>query len=258
MLSTDLEAVEIIDSNAGPSHFLVVRGREDILRIRPVLSSLSLLCGQKGAADFLEYFLTNSDSLNKIPHLLLVSSRSSEDVSDLRAEDLAGAALIYEYAVLGFPSGLFSTRAFNGLRGIIAPAATRAKISAMICRYLAEHGARVVHVTFAAETETFCRMGFDEATEDSGKQQRWWMVQSREVGASIALGKTMDATLANIGKHTRRNLRYYRRKTEAELGCIFMGDLRGILTMAQLRELNSAATHPVSESVLKRRFAVMN
>jgi hypothetical protein len=258
MLSTDLEAVEIIDSNPSPAHFFVVRGRKDILRIKPVLVSLSLLCGQKGAADFLEYFLTNSDGLNKIPYLLLVSSRSSEDVSELRAEDMAGAALIYEYTVMGFPSGLFSTRDFNGLRGIIAPAATRAKISAMICRYLAEHGARVVHVTFAAETATFCRVGFDEATEDSRNQQRWWTVQSSEVGGSIAIGKTMDATLANIGRHTRRNLRYYRRKTEGELGCIFHDDLRGILTMALFRELNSAATHPVTESVLKRRFAVMN
>jgi hypothetical protein len=159
---------------------------------------------------------------------------------------------------MGFPSGLFSTRDFNGLRGIIAPAATRAKISAMICRYLAEHGARAVQVTFAAETGTFSQTGLVEATEDSGKRKRWWTVQSREVGASIALRKTMDASLANIGRHTRRNLRYYRRKAEAELGCTFSSDLRGILTMAQFRELNGAATHPVSEPVLKRRFAVMN
>jgi hypothetical protein len=258
MWATDVEAVGITGTSASPAHFFVMRGREDILRKRPMLARLSLLCDQKGAADFLEYFLTSSDSINKIPYLLLMSSRSREDVSDLRAEDLTGAALVYEYTVMGFPSGLFSTRDFNGLRGIIAPAATRAKISAMICRYLAEHGARAVQVTFAAETGTFSQTGLVEATEDFGKRKRWWTVQSREVGASIALGKTMDASLANIGRHTRRNLRYYRRKAEAELGCTFSSDLRGILTMAQFRELNGAATHPVSEPVLKRRFAVMN
>jgi hypothetical protein len=36
------------------------------------------------------------------------------------------------------------------------------------------------------------------------------------------LEKTFDATLAKIGQRTRRNLRYYRKRAEAELGCIFL------------------------------------
>ncbi len=158
---------------------------------------------------------------------------------------------------MGMPSGLFSTRDFNGLRGLIAPPATRTKISAMVCRHLAEHRARVVHVTFSGDSETFCQKCFDEITRGPDSQKQWWTAQSREVGASIALDKTLDATLARIGKHTRRNLRYYRRKAEVELGCIFENDIRGKLTMAQFTELNSVATHSASESTLKRRFAVM-
>jgi hypothetical protein len=80
MWATDVEAVGITGTSASPAHFFVMRGREDILRKRPMLARLSLLCDQKGAADFLEYFLTSSDSINKIPYLPLVSSRSREDV----------------------------------------------------------------------------------------------------------------------------------------------------------------------------------
>jgi hypothetical protein len=258
MLSTDKEATQFRVIDPDSAHFFVVRGRRDILRIRPLLADLSLLCGQTGAADYLEYFLTSTKSLNKIPYLVLVASRPARAVTDLRADDLRGAALIYEYTLMGIPSGLFSTRDFNGLRGLIAPAATRTKISAMVCRYLAEHRARVVHVTFSGDTETSCQTCFDEIAGGPDSHKQWWTTQSREVGASIALDKTVDATLARIGKHTRRNLRYYRRKAEVELGCIFEGDVRGKLTMAQFAELNSVATHSASESALERRFAVMN
>jgi hypothetical protein len=60
-----------------------------------------------------------------------------------------------------------------------------------------------------------------------------------------------------MGKHTRRNFRYYRRRAEAELGCSFVNEVRGMLTMAQLMELNHASTHPVAQSVLERRFETM-
>jgi hypothetical protein len=71
------------------------------------------------------------------------------------------------------------------------------------------------------------------------------------------LEKTVDQTLAVMGKHTRRNLRYYRRKAEAELGCIFEGDVKSMLDKTQLIELNEASTHPVSDAVLERRYSTM-
>jgi hypothetical protein len=258
MLSTDREATQFRAIEPDSAHFFVVRGRRDILRIRSLLSDLSLLCGQTGAADYLEYFLTSTKSLNKIPYLVLVASRSARAVTDLRADDLKGAALVYEYTLMGIPSGMFSTRDFNGLRGLIAPPATRTKISALVCRYLTEHRARIVHVTFSGNSETFCQKCFDEISEAPDHQKQWWTAQSREVGASIALDKTMDATLARIGKHTRRNLRYYRRKAELELKCHFESDMGARLTMAQFRELNHLSTHPVHESILDRRFEAMN
>jgi hypothetical protein len=258
MLSTDREATQFRAIEPDSAHFFVVRGRRAVLRMQPLLADLSQLCCQRGAADYLEYFLTSTKSLNKIPYLVLVASRSDLAATDLCADDLKGAALIYEYKVMGMPSGLFSTRDFSGLRGLIAPPATRTKISAMVCRYLAEHRARVVHVTFSGDSEAFSQKCFDEITDGPDSQKQWWTAQSREVGASIALDKTMDATLARIGRHTRRNLRYYRRKAELELKCHFESDIGAMLTMAQFGELNHLSTHPVPESILDRRFEAMN
>ena len=44
------------------AHFFVRRGQVEILRLRHVLGTLSEFCGQAGATDYLEYFLTGGPS----------------------------------------------------------------------------------------------------------------------------------------------------------------------------------------------------
>jgi hypothetical protein len=238
--------------DADAAHFFLLRGRDQILRMQSVLSSLSSLCDQTGAMDYLEYFLTATENLKKTPYLALASSRSDVDVFDLRSEDFKGAALAYEYRILGLPSGVFSTSDFNGIRTVIAPAEMRPRLSALICRCLLEHGAQVVLLSFAEGSEEN-----HQRVAVAGNKKYWWATQTREVGATIALEKTFDATLAHLGKHTRRNLRYYRRKAEAELNCTFVGDVKDTLTRDQLAELNHASTHPVADRVLERRYSTM-
>jgi hypothetical protein len=254
MLSTSHEVKDLLGNDLDTAHFFVLRGRAAILRIQPVLVRLSSLCEQTGAMDYLEYFLTGPDNLKKIPYLVLVGKRPNLNLADLRAEDLSGAVLVYEYKVLGMPSRVFSTSDFNGSRAVIALPAERTKISASVGRYLMAHGAQVVMLSYAGEGNEKWSECFDGSV---GDKKRLWTTQTREVGATIVLEKTADETLAAMGKHTRRNLRYYRRKTEAELGCTFEGDAKSVLNKAQLIELNAASTHPVSEVVLERRYRTM-
>jgi hypothetical protein len=115
-----------------------------------------------------------------------------------------------------------------------------------------DHGAQVVLISMEPGSAESCQTCFEDAM--AGKRKHWWGTQRREVGGTIALQKTFDATLATMGKHTRRNLRYYRRKAEAELNCSFTSEVKGILTMPQLVELNQASTHPVAISTLERRY----
>jgi len=239
----------------GAAHFFVLRGRVEILRLRAVLTNLCALCGQAGAMDYLEYFLTAAENLKKTPYLVLIASRSDVGVLEIRAEDLRGAVLVYEYRVLGFGSRLFTTCDFNGRRAVIAPPALRRQVSATVCRYLMEQGANLVLLSLKPSSAESCQICFENAM--AGERKRWWTTQTREVGATIALQPTLDATLARMGKHTRRNLRYYRRKAEAELEYSFANDVRSVLTMAQLMELNLASTHPVAQSILERRFETM-
>jgi hypothetical protein len=138
---------------------------------------------------------------------------------------------------------------------VIALPAERTKISASVGRYLMAQGAQIVMLSYAGEGNDKWSECFDGSV--AGDKKRLWTTQTREVGATIVLEKTADETLAAMGKHTRRNLRYYRRKAEAELGCTFEGDVKSVLNKAQLIELNAASTHPVSEVVLERRYRTM-
>lgn len=252
MLSIDSEATPFNAYDPNYAHFFVLRGRAEILRLRPVLNALSEFCGQAGATDYLEYFLTTIDNLKKTPYLVLMASRSDADVSELQANDLWGAVLVYEYRVMGFGSNLFTASDYNGSRAVIAPPKLRRRVSAAVCRYLMDHGARIVFLNLEPGAPESCQICFEAAM--AGNAKRWWGTQRRAVGATIALEKTLDATLARMGKHTRRNMRYYRRKAETELGCSFATDVKSMLTMAQLIELNYASTHPVPHSALERRY----
>ena len=248
------EVRESVPSGAFASCCRLVRGRAEILKLQPVLALLSTRCDQAGAMDYLEYFLTLAENIKKDPYLVVVTSRPHTDVFQLQAEDLIAAVLVYEYKLLGLPSRVFSTSDFNGIRAVIAPAAMRAEVAVMVCRHLIEAGAQVVLLSLSVPIEAGEGACIESADGQKGKQKLLWTTQSREVGATLVLEATMDATLAHLGSHTRRNLRYYRRKAEADLACNFADDVRGTLTRTQFTELNRASTHPVSNAVLDRRY----
>jgi hypothetical protein len=65
MLSVGSEGIFNAD-DPNSAHFFVLRGRGEILRLRSVLRNLSESCGQAGATDYLEYFLTGTENLKKL------------------------------------------------------------------------------------------------------------------------------------------------------------------------------------------------
>ena len=257
----------------GRTKVTVLSGREAVLAAVPLISDLSLRCGQAGETKCVPYFVSTRENQRKIPHLLLVYSEfGSTDVG----LNLMGAVLIYEYCLAGVGMAIFSTADCSGRRNVWAAQEQRAGVAARAARALWERSAQIVQIIFSAthdsEMEGICcnhegclhrasgneqhpcgviaaEMRFLKESQTAGS----WALMEREIPMFLPLLATMEKTLARIGQHTRFNLRYYRRRTERDLGCEFRGNVR--VSLAELQEFNLICAFPVSDELLRWRFA---
>ena len=203
-----------------------VRGGGSILRLQQVLAELSERCGQPGVMDDVGYFLSKPGTFRRVPHLLLFSRTPTLDLERLTANDLVGAVLLYKYTVLGCGIGTFSTNDRSGRGTLVAPAALRSTVAEMVTRRLMDGGALAVLISFRdGESE--------DRREDSNKKGLFgnsaandrrarWVWRERETPDYLTLEETYAGTLGKIGQRTRRNMRYYRKRAEGELGCAFL------------------------------------
>lgn len=74
-----------------------------------------------------------------------------------------------------------------------------------------------------------------------------WTTRERRVRRYLPLQSTYDETLATMGKHTRRNLRAFRRRAEAELHADFVSVAE--LSRDDLVTLNGLCSYPVPDRV---------
>jgi hypothetical protein len=204
----------------------IVRGCESILRLQQVLADLSVRCGQPGVMDDVGYFLSKPGTLRRVPHLLLFSKAPVLNLERLTAEDLLGAVLLYRYVVLGCGIGMFSTNDRSGRGSLVAPAALRSTMAEMASRSLMDRGVLAVLLSFrngdsggTEKAASTCQpLGGSTANDKTAR----WVWRERETPDYLPLEETFDGTLAKIGTRTRRNMRYYRKRAEAELGCVFL------------------------------------
>lgn len=198
----------------------VVCGREPILKMQGILADLGERCGQAGALDDIGYFLSKPGMFARVPHLLLVSKSATLDMQDITSSKLLGALLVYSYRGLGIGLGLYTTNDRSGRGTLLAPVEMRAWIASHASLWLLDRGALAVMVSYRdrglpANQEEVA------GDDDNGRRLRW-VRREREILEYLPLEPTYDATLAKIGQRTRRNLRYYRRLAEAQLGCTFV------------------------------------
>ena len=233
----------------------VVSGTKSILRLQPVLNELSARCGQLGAMDDVGYFLNKPGILRRVPHLLVVSKAPSLDFEKLTADDLVGAALLYKYKVLGCGIGTYTTNDRSGRGSLVAPAAIRSTLAEMVSRMLMDGGALAVLISFrdgeATNEEGVSKNRLSGVSATNDKTTRWaW--RERETADYLLLENTFEATLAKIGQRTRRNMRYYRKRAEAELGCQFVPAVQ--INRREFLEFNRDCMYAVSEKVASWRY----
>ena len=109
--------------------------------------------GQAGAMDDLDVWLDSPTSRVKIPTLVLVGTRNPMNPDNIRAADLDGAVLIFEYRFAGRASGVLATEDVSGERTVIAPAAVRAEIAEIAGRTLLEQGATVALISLQGHSQ---------------------------------------------------------------------------------------------------------
>jgi hypothetical protein len=233
----------------------VVSGSESILRLQPILNELSARCGQLGAMDDVGYFLNKPGILRRVPHLLVISKAPSLDLEKLTADDLVGAALLYKYKVLGCGIGTYTTNDRSGRGSLVAPAAIRSTLAEMVSRMLMDGGALAVLISFrdgeATNAEGVSKSRLSGVSAANDKTTRWaW--RERETADYLLLENTFEATLAKIGQRTRRNIRYYRKRAEAELGCKFVSAVQ--IDRREFLAFNRDCMYAVSTKIASWRY----
>ncbi len=231
----------------------VLRGREKVLRLSEKLLEFSELCGQPGSLYDLSYFLSKPGALPRVPHLLLVGAPDlNPELPDLGL--LLGSVLIFEHQLIGLRTKAFATNDRSGRGTLIAKAPDRGRVAALTARTLMERGARLVLMSFRATEEMESSPIEPEllAFGAQGKYMARWAQRERIIPGYLPLRDTVEETLAGVGKRTRRNLRYYRRRAESDLGCVFVPRVES--SREEMLSFSRQCMYPVPLDVVKWRF----
>jgi hypothetical protein len=241
-------ALRQLPLDAGFCTAIVLKGRDAILDRASLLEEFASVCGQAGAMHWLGYFLRVSGSRRKHPHLV-VFLKHGTDSADFGLSDLRAAVLYYEVRPLGLRTGMFTTDDITGFRTVIAQETERVTVADVATKVLLHHGAHVVLTTYdAPETER------RQAPRSLMREDVRWTELQREALHRMQLGETYEETMARLGKATRFNMRYYRRRLCKRMEVEFVPDARGMLSDDELVSVNANALNPVRLEECRLRY----
>jgi hypothetical protein len=165
------------------------------------------------------------------------------------AECLAGAVFLYEKTFCGIPTGYL--RGFDHLTGessVIAHEQVRpALLQVAIHQLLLKTRARVAWATVS--------QGAAKSIASSQQELNHVRIQVSSICREhrLQLSDTFDATLSRFGPHTRRNLRYYRRRAEKELHALLNPELTFAESDEALQQLGEPSLQPFPISLAEWR-----
>jgi hypothetical protein len=205
-----------------------VRPEVEELRQRTGQSDNPLLC--------LDFFLGRVRLFPRDrPVLLLVRSQGR----------LEGVVYLYEKMIFGIRTGYL--RGFDHLTGessVIAQEQLRASLLQVAVHQL------FIQTRVRVAWATVCQGG--EKSFTTLEQVRPYLrVEASSLSREhrLKLDKTFDATLSRFGAHTRRNLRYYRRRAEKDLNASFHPELSQGESQEAFNHLKKGCFQPFPDSV---------
>lgn len=231
----------------------VVRGHNAVLGMQGVLAEFSERCGQPGVLDDIGYFLSKPGMFARVPHLLLVSKSATRNPAKFTPDTLLGALLVYGYTGLGIGLGLYTTNDRSGRGTVVAPAEMRSRIASHASLWLLNRGALAVMISYRDVGLPVNQQYVLEDADDNCRLR--WVRRERDMMEYLPLQPTYDATLAGIGQRTRRNLRYYRRLAEAQLGCEFVPHVK--INRTEFLDFNRECMYAVPARVAAWRYELM-
>ena len=259
-LVLDRREADPADASASFRHAVhVVRGSAAILSKRKMLVEFSEVCSQPGTMEDLSYFLSKPGLLKRVPYLFLIVKRPDLELEQIGIDDLMGALFLYEFSVLGFGLRAFATNDRSGRGTMLALPLYRLKVAAVASRFLLDRGAHIIMLSFrtgSGETDKESLQIFKFPAAAHSRITAEWTRREREIAGYLPLLESYDATLATIGQKTRRNLRYYRRRAEAQLGSSLLTEVK--IEVAEFLAFNRECMYPVTESVARWRLSTMN
>lgn len=234
-------------------HF--VTGRENVLQLSDKLVEFSARCDQISAMDDIVYFLSKPGAMPRIPHLLLVSRNATMNLQNPDLDGLLGVLLIFEQKIYGFGARAFATNDRSGRSTLISEVKDRELVAALTSRALLNCGAHMILMSFRVADENEEKAATHTPLLEVAEERRpvaRWAHRQRTIPGYLPLAETFDATLAKIGQKTRSNLRYYRRRAEADLGCVFLPKIE--VSREELLEFNQECMYAVPAEVAGWRY----
>jgi hypothetical protein len=189
-----------------------------------------------------------------LPKYFLASLESRFEprvVACFEEEALIGVLYCAEVRFWGVRTGFISGGDSMGRGLLLAPPEREQEIFIAAVSFLVDNGTHGMRLLWTPQNAL--RPNVLAELLPSARVQQTLEVHAE--GDWLRLQPTYEAFLAHLGPHTRRNLRYYRRKVQAA-GYAYTGILRAEQLFPTLQSLNQLADYPMDKArlVRDRRF----
>ena len=242
VLSTRPEADLGVDAEGMANYTVqVLRGAGAIKPYGPEILELRHRSGlSENPLLALEFFLGRVSLFPRnLPVVLLVRS----------AQSLQAAVYLYEKTWFGFATGYLRT--FDHLTGESSVIALEESRYALL-QFAMHRLFRQVNVRVAWATVSLSAVPPVPNSQQRRNHIRF-AVSTQRREHRLKLSESFDSTLRRFGQHTRRNLRYYRRRAEKDLNAVFYSELSLAQSDAALEQLSETAFQPFAISLTEWR-----
>ncbi|MCJ2019213.1 hypothetical protein MKK84_17490 [Methylobacterium sp. E-065] len=219
-------------------------GKKEISSIASLIDGIPRSCDQdRDMITSLNWFLSLSDRWNTLPVVVLLH----------RDRNPFGALLLHGTKFGGVPIGTFRAGYLCGRGGVVGKTEAYSNIIEYGTEALIKSKfAHTVIVTCISQNNER-PVSLDEG--DRNSFARNW--QFHETRSRLPLTGGMDGLLSRFSQKMRKNFRYYKKRAEIDIGCVFQPSLSSTQAISAVEQLQAVSVRSVKlKSALQRQRAI--